>query len=80
MKTYLGNELANERDLYQPTLDLAASQATRWLAHNVKPAAGVAPPQNINAFVADAKGLSTLTASKLSRRLLTLFLKSFTDS
>ena len=25
LKTYLGNELANEQDLYQPTLDLAAT-------------------------------------------------------
>ena len=33
LKVYLGNELANGRNLYQPTLDLAAGQATRWLAH-----------------------------------------------
>ena len=58
LKVYLGNELANDRDLYQPTLDLAAGQATRWLAHGGKRAGG--QPENaqapINAFVADAKG------------------------
>ena len=57
LKTYLGNELANERDLYQLTLDLAASQATRWLAHNVRPVAGTPPLNNINAFMTDAKGV-----------------------
>ena len=56
LKVYLGNELANGRNLYQPTLDLAAGQATRWLAHGGKRAGGQPPQAPINAFVADAKG------------------------
>ena len=57
LKIYLGNELANDRDLYQPILDLAAGQATRWLAHGEKRAGGqLANSQApINAFVADTK-------------------------
>ena len=56
LKVYLGNELANGRNLYQPTLDLAVGQATRWLAHGGKRAGGQSPQAPINAFVADAKG------------------------
>ena len=49
--------MANDRDLYQPTLDLAAGQATGWLAYGEKRAGG--QPANhqapISAFVADTK-------------------------
>ena len=53
LKTYLGNELANGRDLYQSDLDGAASQATRWLVHGNKTPNPSSTPANVNAFVAD---------------------------
>ena len=55
LKVYLGNELANQRDLYQPTLDLAVSQAERWLVHGQRSPSAQQQPQIINAFVADKK-------------------------
>ena len=33
LKVYLGNEAANDRDLYPTTLDGAATQATKWIVH-----------------------------------------------
>ena len=33
LKVYLGNEAANDRDLYPISLDGAATQATKWIVH-----------------------------------------------
>jgi Reverse transcriptase (RNA-dependent DNA polymerase) len=53
LKTYLGNELANGRDLYQSDLDGAASQATRWLVHGNKTPNSLPTPPVVNTFIAD---------------------------
>ena len=63
LKTYLGNELANGRDLYQSDLDGAASQATRWLVHGNKTPNSLPTPPVVNSFIAD-KG----TAKKPRKR------------
>ena len=63
LKTYLGNELANGRDLYQDDLDGAASQATRWLVHSNKTTNSLPTPPVVNTFIAD-KG----TAKKPRKR------------
>lgn len=54
LKTYLGNELANGRDLYQSDLDGAASQATRWLVPNAKSSNTLSTPIAVNTFITDA--------------------------
>ena len=36
LKTYIGNEMANGRDLYPTDLENAATQATRWIVHGTK--------------------------------------------
>ena len=53
LKTYLGNELANGRDLYQDDLDGAASQATRWLVHSNKTTNLLPTPPVVDTFIAD---------------------------